>query len=99
MPDDQITAELMALTVEVAQPVPVTQVMTYLRENGLWLPIKAAAAGTSQGAETAVDFNDDLRNMNPRHGAANRRRNARWPGGESLFVSGAGGCDQRHGNG
>lgn len=44
------------------QPVPVLQVMTYLRTNNLWLAIKsAAAAGTSLGAQAAVDYNSDSR--------------------------------------
>lgn len=41
-------------------PVPVLEVMTYLRTNNLWLAIKAAT-GTSTGAAAAVDYNDDVR--------------------------------------
>ncbi|HEY8837232.1 MAG TPA: hypothetical protein VIO16_06020 [Dehalococcoidia bacterium] len=41
-------------------PVPVLQVMTYLRENNLWMAIKAATA-TSAGAAAAVDYNSDPR--------------------------------------
>jgi hypothetical protein len=43
-------------------PADILTVMTWLRSNGLWLPIKAAAAaGTSQGAIAAVDYNSDPR--------------------------------------
>jgi hypothetical protein len=42
--------------------VPIAEVMTYLRSNNLWLPIKqAAAAGSSVGAAAAVDLNADMR--------------------------------------
>lgn len=41
-------------------PVPVLQVMTYLRTNNLWLQIKSAQA-TSPGAAAAVDYNTDPR--------------------------------------
>lgn len=41
-------------------PVPVLQVMTYLRTNNLWMAIKAAVT-TSQGAAAAVDYNSDPR--------------------------------------
>lgn len=41
-------------------PVPVLQVMTYLRTNNLWMAIKAATA-TSPGAAAAVDYNSDPR--------------------------------------
>jgi hypothetical protein len=41
-------------------PVPVLQVMTYLRTNNLWMGIKAATA-TSPGAAAAVDYNSDPR--------------------------------------
>jgi hypothetical protein len=59
----QKLAAINALTVPAPNaPVPIAQVMSYLRENGLWLPIKAAAAaGTSQGAMAALDLNQDLR--------------------------------------
>jgi hypothetical protein len=40
--------------------VPVLQVMTYLRTNNLWLPIKAAVSA-SPGAAAAVDYNSDPR--------------------------------------
>jgi hypothetical protein len=54
-------AQLNALTVPGQQrAVPVLQVMTYLRTNNLWLPIKAAVA-TSAGAAAAVDYNSDPR--------------------------------------
>lgn len=44
------------------QPVPVLTIATWLREQGLWLPIKAAAAaGSSQGAVAAIDYNEDPR--------------------------------------
>jgi hypothetical protein len=46
-----------------SQSVPVLQVMTYLRTNNLWLPIKAAAA-TSSGAAAALDYNSDPRVQN-----------------------------------
>jgi hypothetical protein len=50
-----------ALTVDgPSQPIPVLTVMTYLRSNNLWMPIKAAQA-TSQGAAAAVDYNSDPR--------------------------------------
>lgn len=41
-------------------PIPVLQVMTYLRTNNLWMAIKAATA-TSNGAAAAVDYNSDPR--------------------------------------
>jgi hypothetical protein len=41
-------------------PSPVLDVMTYLRSNNLWMPIKAAVA-TSAGAAAAVDYNSDPR--------------------------------------
>jgi hypothetical protein len=54
-------AAINALTVPgPSQPIPVLQVMTYLRTNNLWLPIKAAVA-TSAGAAAAVDYNSDPR--------------------------------------
>lgn len=43
------------------RPVPIADVMTYLRSAGLWLPIKAAATGTCLGAAAAVDLNNDMR--------------------------------------
>ena len=50
-----------ALTVPGANmPVPVLQVMTYLRTNNLWMAIKAATAA-SAGAAAAVDYNSDQR--------------------------------------
>ena len=60
---DQALAAINALTVASPnRPVSISQVMAYLRENGLWLPIKAAAAaGTSIGAMAALDLNQDLR--------------------------------------
>jgi hypothetical protein len=39
-------------------PVPVLQVMTYLRTNNLWMAIKASA---TPGAQAAVDYNSDPR--------------------------------------
>lgn len=42
------------------QLVSIADVMSYLRENGLWLPIKAAA-GSNQAAAAAVDIAGDLR--------------------------------------
>jgi hypothetical protein len=39
-------------------PVPVLQVMTFLRTNNVWMGIKAA---TSAGALAAVDYNSDPR--------------------------------------
>jgi hypothetical protein len=41
-------------------PASISVVVNWLRENGLWLPIKAAV-GTSAGAAAAVDLNDDVR--------------------------------------
>lgn len=41
-------------------PVSVLTVMTYLRTNNLWMPIKAAQA-SSPGAAAAVDYNSDPR--------------------------------------
>jgi len=60
---DAKLAEINALTVQgPSRPVPIADVMTYLRSNNLWLPIKASAAGgTSVGAAAAVDLNSDLR--------------------------------------
>jgi hypothetical protein len=60
---DQKIAAVNALTVAgPRKPVQIADVMTYLRSNALWLPIKAAAAaGTSAGAEAAVDLNSDMR--------------------------------------
>lgn len=44
------------------QPVAILDAVTWLRAEGLWLGIKAAAlAGTSQGAMAAVDLNEDPR--------------------------------------
>lgn len=52
-------AAINALTVPgTPQLVPVWKVVTYLRENGLWLCIKAS---TAPGAQTAVDYNADQR--------------------------------------
>ena len=42
------------------RPVLIADVMTYLRENNLWLPIKAQA-GTLPAAAAAVDIAEDLR--------------------------------------
>jgi hypothetical protein len=54
-------AAINALTVPgPSQPIPLLQVMTYLRTNNLWMVIKAAAA-TSPGAAAAVDYNSDPR--------------------------------------
>lgn len=54
-------AALNAMTVPASNiPVPVLQVMTYLRTNNLWMAIKAAIA-TSPGAAAAVDYNSDPR--------------------------------------
>jgi hypothetical protein len=41
--------------------VPVSDAVDYLRLNGLWLPIKAAAATGEVGAAAAVDIVSDLR--------------------------------------
>lgn len=59
----QKLAAINALTVAAPNaPVPISAVMAYLRENNLWLSIKAAAAaGSSQGAVAALDLNQDLR--------------------------------------
>lgn len=61
--DIGIAAAMQAETIGAPdRVVPIAEVMDYLRTNGLWLPIKAAAvAGTSIGAAAAVDLNDDLR--------------------------------------
>lgn len=54
-------AAINALTVPgPTAPVPVLQIMTYLRSRALWLPIKAAQA-TCVGAAAAVDYNSDPR--------------------------------------
>jgi hypothetical protein len=41
--------------------VPILDITDYLRSNGLWLPIKAAAAQGNGAAAAAVDLNDDVR--------------------------------------
>lgn len=61
MTRDQKLAAINAKT--VAGPdrlVQISDVMSYLRENGLWLPIKAAQA-SNVGAAAAVDLNGDSR--------------------------------------
>ena len=58
---DEKLAEINALTIAGrARPVRVVEVMTYLRQNNLWLTIKAAV-DTSPGAAAAVDYNSDPR--------------------------------------
>lgn len=65
-------AEINALTVAgPRKPVPIAEVMDYLRTNNLWLPIKQSAAKlaagdttASLGAAAAVDLNDDMRMQN-----------------------------------
>lgn len=42
------------------RPVSIVDVMAYLRQNNLWMPIKAATA-ISPGAAAAVDLSTDLR--------------------------------------
>lgn len=41
-------------------PAPMPAIMTYLRDNNLWLPIKAAAT-SNNGAAALVDYNGDAR--------------------------------------
>jgi len=58
---DQKLSAINALTVAgTSAPIPLIAVMTYLRTNNLWMPIKAAVA-TSAGAAAAVDYNSDMR--------------------------------------
>lgn len=61
--DDERVAAINGEIVKTGRAaVPISGVMTRLRSEGVWLPIKAAAAsGESVGAAAAVDLNSDLR--------------------------------------
>jgi hypothetical protein len=61
MSDDQIVAQLNAPIAGPGVGTPISAILAYLRQNNLWLSIKANAASTAPnvGALAAVDlFND-----------------------------------------
>lgn len=65
MTDAQIVAALNTNTVTLTGPVSVSDALKFLRDNNLWLGIKANAAGASPalGAQAAVDVFTDPHTM------------------------------------
>lgn len=57
---DKLVAVNAATEAAADRLVPIAEVMTYLRSNALWLPIKAAA-GSNPAAAACVDLAEDLR--------------------------------------
>jgi hypothetical protein len=64
------TAEKLAainalMVVGPVQPVPIVDVVSYMREVSVWLPIRAAAAASppNEAAAAAVDLNTDPRTL------------------------------------
>lgn len=58
--DQQAADVLNARVIQARKFVPVVDITTYLRSQGAWLGIKAAAP-TNAAAAAAVDYNDDPR--------------------------------------